>query len=316
MSTEFSSWLQAQIGDVPLTGDVFFLAPATSSTAQFINWIQSNGVDEQHYGTSFSTVQAKMKNGRNDVMVVMPGNHTTTATLTWSNSYNHLIGASAPIMIGQRSRITTTGAAVDPLITISGSGCVFKNIMFNHEGTNATTAPRVIALSGDRNAFLNVGARHIGAASVPGTGMRIVKITSSNGENYWKNCTLGYSSVDGDSGDPIIIEYAGTSTSRDVYEDCVLDGYGAALGSFLKAGNGTTSAYTLFKRCTFFNNDLGTMEAMTQAFQIGGGNGYFLLQHCGIHGASALETSDSGLLMAIGAQATTTQEKFAAATGW
>jgi hypothetical protein len=84
----------------------------------------------------------------------------------------------------------------------------------------------------------------------------------------------------------------------------------------MKAGTSATSSFTLFKRCTFFNNDLGSLDPVSQAFNIGGGNGYFLLQHCGIYGASALETSDSGLLMAIGAQATSTQERFGAATGW
>jgi len=82
---------------------------------------------------------------------------TLSAALTWSNSYTHLIGICAPTRTAQRARIfqlsTLTGAS--PLITISGSGCIFSNL-YVFQGVNDATSLINVSVTGGRNYFENV----------------------------------------------------------------------------------------------------------------------------------------------------------------
>lgn len=313
MSTEFSSWLQTQVGqDVCIgMGDVFFLVPTTSSTAQFINWLQSNGIDEKHYSTSLTTIEDRMANGRNDVLVVLPGAYAVTAAFTWDKSYTHIIGACSPVQVNQRSRIYTTGTTVSPLITVSGSGCIIKNVMFDHQGSNATTAGVVMNVSGARNYFENMTLRHIGALAVASDTYRVLQIASSNGENYFKKCTFGADTVDAGTGTNYILEFNGANeTARNIFDECIFIGSGSANQCFILATTvSSLSSFQLFKRCFFYNNENGDLDAMTQAFNIHTDcGGQIILMDCLVNGASAYETTNSSRLFGRHAYAAATTD--------
>lgn len=296
LSPDLVNWIQTQSGLGPGVGDIFFLAPTTSSTAQFLSWIQEQGVDESHYFTTLTAAYAALTAGRNDVLVVMPGSHTVDAAFTWGKDYTHMIGAASPIQVNQRARFATSGNAITPMITFSADGSIMKNVLWSQDGTHASTAAINCSMTGDRNYLENVTFRNLGALSVVANAMRNMEVSSSNGENYFKRCTFGADSFDAVTATNYCVEYSGTETARDTYEECNFLHGGSANASFLLLGNSSTTAWTAFERCKFINNMLGSMDAMTQAFSIGSPNGYVLLMDCLVHGASAYETSDSGLL--------------------
>jgi len=308
LSPDLVNWIQAQTGLGPGVGDIFFLAPTASSTSQFRTWLLNQGVDGSHLFTSLPNAYAALTANRNDVLVVLPGSYTLTASFTWGKDYTHMIGATTPIPVNQRARFSSTTAALSPLITFSADGSIMKNIMWSQDGSHASTAAINCAMTGDRNYLESVTFRNLGALSVVANAMRNMEVTSSNGENYFKNCTFGADSLDYGTATNYVVEYSGTDTARDTYDNCNFLSGGSANASFLLFGNSSTTAWTKFKECCFINNILGSMDAMTQAFSIGAANGYVLLMDCLVHGASAYETSDSGLLFGRHAYAAATTD--------
>jgi hypothetical protein len=225
---------------------------------------------------------------------------TITSALTWDKNYTHLIGLCPPTMYGIRNRILSTGAALSPLVTISGNGCVFQNFMISHEGTVSSAAAAIACtVSGSRNYFGNVTFRQVGALTVLETTKRDIKLNSSDGENYFYKCTFGSDSYDGsaDAANYNMEFTAAAQSARNVFDECLWLGSGSVGAGFFIAGASATTSLTWFKRCMFYNNDLGSMDAMAQAFSIAGGNGHFVMQDCLVHGAGALETADSLLIV-------------------
>jgi hypothetical protein len=313
MSTALSSWVQAKI-DMP-AGDVFFLCPASSSTAQYIDWLQANGVEESHYFTGLPAAYAALTAGRNDTLCVFPGSYTLTSAFTWAKDYTHMIGLAPRIPVNQRCRISSTTAALSPLITFSADGSLMSNIMWSQDGSHATTAAINCAMSGDRNRLEYVTFRNLGALAYVDNSMRNLKITSGDGENYYKYCNIGADSIDMVTGAGVAIEYAGTNTARDTYEKCNILSGGSVNGTFLTAGTNATTAWTKFLDCDFVNNILGSMDSMTQGFSIGGGNGYFLMAgKTRVHGCDTLETTNSGLIVGENAVAAATSNTYVALT--
>jgi len=234
---------------------------------------------------------------------------TETASITWDKSYTHLIGLTAPTMFGIRNRVATSTATVNPLITISGNGCVFQNVMFSNEGSAATTAAVCAILSGSRNYFSNVTFRKLGALAVVDASKRDIKISSSDGENYFYRCTFGTDTYDGsaDAANYVMEFVASSETARNVFDECWWLGSGSAGASFITAGASSLSSFQLFKNCIFTNNDHGTMNAMTQAFAINESCGGHLIMHnCLSYGATNLETSDSNMIITNPASAAAT----------
>jgi hypothetical protein len=225
---------------------------------------------------------------------------TITSALTWDKNYTHLIGLCPPTMYGIRNRILSTGAALSPLVTISGNGCVFQNFMISHEGTVSSAAAAIACtVSGSRNYFGNVTFRQVGALTVLETTKRDIKLNSSDGENYFYKCTFGSDSYDGSAN---AANYnmeltASAQSARNVFDECLWLGSGSSGAGFIIAGASATTSLTWFKRCMFFNNQLGTMNEMAQGFSIAAGNGYFIMQDCLLYGAGALETTDSLLIV-------------------
>jgi hypothetical protein len=297
LAPDLVNWIQTQSGLGPGVGDVFFLCPADSSTIQFKKWLMTQGVDETHYGTSLDKLYARMADGRNDVLVVYPGSHAPTAAFTWSKSYTHMIGACSPVITGQRSRIVSSGDAMSPLFTLSGNGCIIKNIMFSNDGAHATTAAICAKVTGARNYFENVTFRHTSATAIVDNSLRELVMNSADGENYFVKCTIGYDSNDAVAGDGICIDFQGTvESSHNTFDQCIMLFYGSADAIFLKMAASATTGWTLFRNCDFINNELGSMDPMTTGFSIAGPNGIINLKNCSFIGVTDLETSDSNLV--------------------
>lgn len=316
LSNSLVKWIETEVGMGPGVGDIFYLCSATTN-ADYL-WLRSQGVDSDHLKTTWATAYAALTANRNDVLVVLPGGAiSTTAALTWEKSYTHLIGATAPTYVNQRSRIYTTGTAVSPLMTWSGNGCVVKNIMFDHQGTHASTAGVCFNLSGARNYFEKVTFRHIGALAVASDTYRCLQLASANGENTFYKCTIGADTVDGGTGAGMILEFNGTNESaRNVWEECLFLGNGSANTVFIGASTTSClSSVNVFKRNVFYNNDNGTLDPMTQFTDLTiNSGGQLLMMDNIIYGCATLQTTNSANLVGRNAYAAATTDTAVAIT--
>jgi len=126
---------------------------------------------------------------QNDVvfMVGSPTADNPTASIAWDKSYTHLVGLSSDVYgVGQRCRIVTEAAtAATPVITVSGSGCIFKNIQFNQEKATGA-ASGVAVVTGSRNYFENVFFMAPTSATAASYSLKM-----SGSENVFNRCTIG-----------------------------------------------------------------------------------------------------------------------------
>jgi hypothetical protein len=297
-----------------VTSDIKFLVKSMSDG--YAKNLTKQGVSQGSIFTDLPTAYAALNADANEALVVMPGSYTLTTEFAWAKDYTHFLGNVTPITLGQRVRFTSTTAALSPLITFAADGSVMKNVLWSQDGSNATTCAINMLMTGDRNHLKGVTLRNLGAAAVAGTATRNLKITSSNGENLYEECTIGADSVDYTSGTVVTIEYAGSATARDHYYRCNILSGGGAAGLFLLLGASSVTSFTKFEDCTFYNNDLGAGDPLTQGFSLNaGGNGSILLAgKTRVYGAAALETTDSGILLGENAVAAATSNTYVALT--
>ena len=307
MSTELSSFVQTQVGAAGIgMGDVYFLAPATSSTSQFKRWLQSNGVTESHYSSSVKDIYVAMTEGRNDTLIVFPGSNATTEALTWDKRYTNVIGTHTGAM-NQRSRITCDTVGVTPMVTISDEGSLYKNILFSQEGSNATTNAVPVYVTGHRPVFENCGFRNIGALAVVNAAHRSLKIGSAYDITF-RNCQIGETSYDAVTAGSTVIEFSGTDSGKYLFYDCLILGAGSSSATFFTQG-ANVGGFSLFSRCLFHNSTISDLDAMTQAFSISGtGNDGVYLLDCLVNGVACYETTNSGVLFGRNAYAAGTTD--------
>jgi hypothetical protein len=225
-----------------------------------------SGDDTNGDGTAakpFSTLAAaygKCVSGHNDVVVIVgdgasTGTQRVTAAITWDKDATHLIGICSPSMYGQRARIApgTAASAYTPLMTLSGSGCLFANIQFWHGFATGTTNQIALAITGDRNVFRNCHIAGMGdAASAANSGSRCIKFTSAD-ENLFENCVIGIDTVTRSAANANV-EYA-TGSARNTFRSCHFPMYGTG-GSALAIKTTAASAMdrvNVFEDCMFLN---------------------------------------------------------------
>lgn len=294
LSPQLINWIMSQ-GIGPGVGDVFFLTPAESATAQFGAWMRYLGVPNGYYGSDLATMYAKMKEGRNDTLIVLPGAHAVTSAQTWDKRYTHVIGTHEGAM-NQRARIVNSTVGVSPMITISDEGSKYANILFSQEGSHGTSCAINVYVTGHRPIFNNCGFRNIGALAVVNAAHRSLKIGSCYDITF-RNCQIGETSYDAVTAASYVIEFSGTDAGKYLFYDCLILGAGSSSAAFIKQP-ANVGGFTLFKDTLFHNSIIGDLDAMSQAFDISGtGNdGVYLMGSTLVNGAGALETSNSGVL--------------------
>jgi len=301
-----------QLGIV--TPNIKFLVK--SMTDGYAKSLTNQGVGLGNIYTDLPTAYNALTADANEALVVMPGSYTLTTPFTWGKDYTHMIGNVAGISLGQRARFGSTTAALSPLVTFSADGSIMKNVMWSQDGSNASTCAINMLMTGDRNHLKSVTLRNLGALAVAGTATRNLKITSSNGENLYEECTIGADSVDYTTGTVVSIEYAGSATAREHYYRCNILQGGGASGLFLLLGASSVTSFTKFEDCLFYNNDLGVGDPLTQGFDLtAGGNGNILLAgKTRVYGAATLETTNTGILLGENAIAAATSNTYVALT--
>jgi len=211
---------------VPILGGQGLLTNGTSFFLDPVNG--SDGHDGKSADKAFKTLAvayAAMTDGANDVLYYLAGATSLTglsATLTWSKSYCHFVGICAPTMIGQRARIfqLSTATGISPLINITGSGCIFKNLYVFHGVADATSLVN-IQVTGDRNYFENVHFAGIGNDLMDANGACSLKMDGAH-ENRFVNCSIGLDTIDAGSAASTYGILFDSESSKNVFDDCVI----------------------------------------------------------------------------------------------
>jgi hypothetical protein len=198
---------------------------------------------------------------KNDVLHVVgqATAYSNTAIGAWDKDYCHLIGHTAPLYTGSRVRLTNTVAtATAGEFTITGTGCVFRNIQYQFGDSETAGSLVGVALSGNgRNAFINCGFYGpFAAATATTASTRMLTITSSQ-DNAFYGCSFGQRTISYNSATGALVSFEGTNNTNNVFEECIFNNYNVntASGTINYVNNAMPdSGWTLFKNCAFINH--------------------------------------------------------------
>lgn len=214
----------------------------------------NNGLSTDKPLKSVAAAEDKTVANRNDV-VAMIGCATAdaiTTAITWDKSYTHLVGLSADLPgVGQRCRITNGGTATFPtLITISGNGCIFKNIQFWNGNSHASDSGAAI-VTGSRCYFENVFFAGMGS-SVAAARAGSYSLALSGAECTFKDCTIGLATQARAAANAELI--LSGECNREKFIGCEFVSWSVDTTKRLVSLTATAVPYTLiFESCAFSN---------------------------------------------------------------
>lgn len=250
---------------------------------------------------SIEAAYAKCVANQHDVVVYIAGSsgNNLAAAMTWSKNYTHLIGLCAQSRVGQRARIfqTSTLTGASPLINVTATGCIFRDL-YIFQGVNDATSLVNVQVTGGRNYFKNVhfaGGGHAAQAIDGGASLLI----NGGSENLFEDCVIGADTIDAATGMAGLVFAATGGAARNMFKNCLFSlQAGHAAARFVEVlGNSGIDRYQIFENCLFANLS-GT--AMTSAFVVAAGfdpaNKRLLLKDCALIGATDWESSDRGAL--------------------
>jgi len=246
-----------------------------------------------------SAALAKCVSGRHDTVLVVASASAVNedAAIVWNKNLTHLVGIGAPSHAAQRTRIVCNATGLSPFLTVSGYGCIFRNL-YLWQGQDDATSLVAVSVTGNRNYFENVhfaGGGHATQAIDGGASLLI----NGGSENRFIDCTIGVDTVDAGTGMAGLVFAATGGAARNLFERCrftLQAGHAGAIFVEL-LGNSGIDRYQLFRDCVFINLS-GT--AMTQAFAVAAGfdpaNKRILLTDCAKIGAGKWDNGDTGMI--------------------
>jgi len=193
-------WIMQQTGLGPGIGNIFYVAPASSSTSQYRTQWQSMGIEKDHFIYDLpSKAYDDMTGDRNDVMIIAPGIYTETASIDWAKDHTHAIGLGGPNLHQRYGRpncmIMQDTAAVDYTVHLTGDFCQFHGFMLgNGHSTGSATADNLSALglAGYGNYFNRMGFQGVGSATqAADADCSSVEIMAGAGELMFEDCLIG-----------------------------------------------------------------------------------------------------------------------------
>lgn len=276
-------------GNEPGVGNEVRLVTSKTSLDPCYDLMADRRVDGDTIFATFATAYAAMVTGRNDKMLIYPGNHSLAADPAIAKNMCIFEGTHYGPMFNKRSRLGMS-TAFSPMLTVSGYGNTFKNLYTMH----GTAAADYVgwSISGARNAFYGV---HFGGPMVAAQGGHAsyngVDITGS--ENYFNGCIFGTNTIERDEATPNVTLGAGTIT---VFDNCI---FTCALTDtdpyFVAVAN--TSGYTnaFFNNCKFFAFSSNQANKVAVAFTFSGGSSADIVldQLCTFAGVTKLAASAS-----------------------
>lgn len=267
--------------------------------------VEAEHGDDDNPGTSFVSPLATLEAaedlcvaGHHDVVILVASDHgdTLSAGLTWDKDYTHLIGYCAPTHAGQRSRIFCTAGdnAISPLINVTATGCIFRDLYIFH-GVDDAHALVNVQVTGGRNVFENVHFAGGGHASNAISGCASLLLDGAE-ENFFKHCTLGVDTIGlAAAGNVLIFD---SEAHRNVFEDCLFTMWASNNGAFfVKVADATgIDRYNIFKNCAFINTGTGLLSSFSIPAGMGAPRRLFLWNCLGF-GSAKWDANDRGVLM-------------------
>lgn len=287
-------------GGVPVYGSAGGF-PHTSGGAHF--FVDSVNGSDSADGRSWEKAKASIfgTNGgyslltsdRNEVLHVIGGAtaYAETAVGTWAHDYTHMVGETAGIMTGGRVRLTNTvqTATVGEFV-ISGTGCVFSGIHWQHGGSAIADSVVGVSITGGngRNQFINCHFEGpVNATLAAGTAIHPLRITASE-DNCFLGCAFGANTILSSSAAGSVVHFAGENSNRNVFKDCIFFAYNSETTSatISYADNAMSDAgWTLFDNCVF-QECAGTNSADVIRYTTDG-HGSTILKDCTLTGTGA-----------------------------
>jgi hypothetical protein len=153
----------------------------------------NDGKSASHAKKTFEEAYKLMTTNKNDIMVLIgrATGYALAAVVDIQKSYCHFVGASPPLGIGQRVRITGSSTAdLGIMFTVTGNGNSFHNIQF-FNGSDAAQTTGAVYMTGDRNYFANCYI--VGIASTdPAAAAGSYDLSLSGAAEFeFNNCTIG-----------------------------------------------------------------------------------------------------------------------------
>lgn len=295
---------------IPWTGSsasYFFVDPANGSDS-------NPGTDPAHAFDTINAAYAKCTSGKGDTVILL-GDGATTGTardtaITWAKNNTHLIGMSAPTMVGKRSRIAPASGVTDvdaytPYITLSATGCILANISIFQGNSEDGKASVGLYVSGNRNYIYNVDVQTGAHANQGDENTYNLQLTGD--ENTFERCVFGVDSVPwtGDTGKyPANIRLgsgAADEVQKNVFKSCICQMYADNARCFFVYVQDTMltdiQKWNLWENCYFFN--YGT--TLTGGVNVpGSSTGYLLFANCGFYGCTDVTAADNVLVQMLG----------------
>jgi hypothetical protein len=278
--------------NLPFVGQRYFLDPTNGADAN----------DGTTPATAFKTLTAAyaaLTDGQHDTLFYISGSSgiTLTAAFTWGKSYTHFVGVCSPTVQNQRSRIfQTADLDLSPLITISGSGCVWKNIYISQEANDAHSLIAV-KVTGARNYFENchfAGGGHSACAISGGTNL----LLDGAEENAFVNCTIGRDTIaDATGWAGLVLD---TVALRNTFRRCQFLMYaGATTAFFVKvADSSAIDRYHSFEDCKFLNTcrTYSLVSAFSIPTSLTSVTNFLVLDNCWALGVDDWDSSNRGVM--------------------
>jgi hypothetical protein len=134
---------------------------------------------------------------QHDVVIFVSGPTADSpeAAIVWDKSYTHLVGLSGDLPgVGQRCRVVNhADNDLAVLMTISGSGCIFRNIQW-FDGKDKDEDGACVLVSGSRCLFQRCFFAGMGHATPAArAGSYSLKVTGE--ENCFDHCAIGLDTV-------------------------------------------------------------------------------------------------------------------------
>ena len=256
-----SQAIQHQLG-LPYIGKVFYVDPTNG------NDTTNGGVRPTDAYKTLAQAEDDMTSFNHDVVVLLPSGTAATAettTIVWDKHYCHLVGATPASHMSNRSRVIWTTDAVDPAITISGNGCLFKNVQL---ATFQASNDVLVDLTGDRNRFEDVhflGMGHTTAGD--DTDGRHVALTGAV-NNKFKDCVFGDDTIPRSDANASL-GFA-SEASKNLFEDCFFTMNADNTGALHILSTGATgiSGVNEFKNCTWMAKWTNQADKIAAVFDI------------------------------------------------
>ena len=221
--------------------------------------------------SSVLTAYGYTTSAKNDCVILIASGSAwaPAASLTWANSYTHLIGTGVPLPgEGARARIEASSSVdITPVITVSGTGNLFSGLKINNMHNAAEDSGAVI-ITGSRNCFINTQIFGMGSTTA---GLRAgsYSVWINNGsENYFERCTIGTDTVLRAAANSELV----VKGPRNSFRDCKFVSNCATAGKFMVKidANSVDARSIIFEDCLFYNYDTDHGDTLTDAFTISG----------------------------------------------